>query len=157
MKIKRYSPDLCVQMAICDANYIRILKLLPEIRCDSLREIVIPGPDEADDLLFTLAVTESFRYTSTLLISQHYPDQVLPYYQRPEMQIRIYHDANTAEVISYQNHRYFKAGYLLRNLMMYQPDEQLQLNLFLGEWLSLCIAKGISNRRLSEDEPLSSL
>lgn len=153
MKLKRYSPDLCVQMATCDANYIRILKLLPEFGVGVTREIEIPcyqseglAEKVGENLIFELSVTEVFRYTSTLSIRQNFPKEQWPVYRRPEMQVRIYHDANTAEVVSYQNHRYFRASYLLPNNPMYQPDEKQQLNLFLGEWLALCLGKGISRR-----------
>ena len=60
------------------------------------------------------------------------------------MIIRVYHDAKTAEVTSYQNHKYFKAVYPLPNPYMYQCDEKEQLNLFLAEWLNLCINEGLS-------------
>lgn len=155
MKIKRYIPDLRIQMATCDANYIRMLKLLPTLTEGLERQIVVPGKTEGEDLLFTLVVTERFRYTSTILLTQDSPDSMLPWYRRPRMEVRIYHDANTAEVISYQNHRHFRAAGLLHNFLPYQPDEKQQLNLFLAEWLALCLDRGISDRNFLLGEPAS--
>jgi hypothetical protein len=66
-------------------------------------------------------------------------------YQAPEMIIRVYHDAKTAEVTSYQNHKFFKAVYPVPNQFMYHSDEKEQLNLFLAEWLNLCINEGMCN------------
>lgn len=145
MKIKRYSIDLSTQMAACDANYIRILKLLPRLSKDSVREVAIPGAGPVERIVFLIEVTESFKYTSTVRISQCLPDSGNAWFQPPEMLIRMYHDANTAEVISYQNHKFFKAVYPVPNRHMYHVNEKEQLNLFLTEWLNLCLDKGISN------------
>ncbi|HBX56798.1 MAG TPA: DUF1249 domain-containing protein, partial [Pseudomonas sp.] len=52
------------------------------------------------------------------------------------------HDARMAEVISAQSARRFRSIYPYPNAAMHQPDEKTQLNLFLGEWLSHCLACG---------------
>lgn len=144
MKIKRYSIDLSAQMAACDANYIRVLKLLPDLR-QGMREVAIPGSGPVERIVFLIEVIEQFRYTSTVRISQCVPQAGNDWFQPPEMLVRMYHDANTAEVISYQNHKFFKAVYPVPNRHMYHVNEKEQLNLFLTEWLNLCLEKGISN------------
>ena len=83
-------------------------------------------------------------------ISQRRPGTVHGIYQPPQMLVRIYHDANTAEVVAYQNHRHFKASYPVPNSHMYQVDEKDQLNRFLTEWLNLCLQKGVSNDEVNE-------
>lgn len=143
MRARRFTPDLHIQMAACDGNYIRLLKLLPGFQSGRERHVRVPGETPDRDLCFTLTVVESFRYTSTVNIEQHQPGAMMPYYRRPEMQVRVYHDAHTAEVVSYQNHRYFRLGPLFARSGLFQGDEKRQLNLFLGEWLSLCLEKGI--------------
>lgn len=142
MKIKRYSFDLCAHMAVCDANYFRILKLLPELDLFSRREIALLHPKFTQQMIVILEVIEKFKYTSTVKISQHCENNC-SHYAPPVMQIRMYHDAKTAEVLSYQNHRFFKSIYEVPNKNMYHPDEKEQLNRFLTEWLSLCLAKGL--------------
>ncbi|MBT8146491.1 MAG: DUF1249 domain-containing protein, partial [Gammaproteobacteria bacterium] len=62
----------------------------------------------------------------------------------PTMQVRVYHDACTAEVMSYQNHRNFQPHYSQPNPLMYQRDEKIQVNRFLGEWLTHCLRAGRS-------------
>ena len=62
----------------------------------------------------------------------------------PIMIVRVYHDASTAEVISSQGHKNFQPRYPLLNPKMYHTDEKKQVNLFLGEWLSLCLSEGRS-------------
>jgi len=199
MKIKPYTIDLSEQMAVCDANYIRLLKLLGSTRSLSRRIVGLPhlGPDSDQEKVFVcLEVQEDFKYTSTIRIRQLLSrdnlqpvDQAMPHdligqspaeqtieprnnpsereasgttdftvsdghhdskgrcvqYHTPEMMVRVYHDAKTAEVTSYQNHRYFKAIYSVPNQFMYQSDEKEQLNLFLAEWLNLCIDEGLSD------------
>lgn len=150
MKIKRYSINLSEQMAACDGNYIRILKLLPDLSAGRVREIAIPGAESVPHIVFVIEVLERFKYTSTLRISQRRPGAARDIYQPPEMLVRIYHDANTAEVVAYQNHRHFNAGYPAPNSQMYQADEKDQLNRFLTDWLNLCLQKGVCNDEMSE-------
>jgi len=60
----------------------------------------------------------------------------------PELEVRVYHDARMAEVVSAGASRHLLGRYPYPNQAMYQPDEKSQLNLFLGEWLSHCLACG---------------
>lgn len=170
MNLKRpYSIDLSAQMAVCDANFIRILQLLPNLQQGLKREIsfatelglntsrISGGVKGRNQFLTTIEVIESFKYTSTIRIVNAF-EQLgsarAEYYQAPEMLVRMYHDAKTAEVISYQQARYFKARYPLPNKHMYQADEKEQINFFLGEWLSFCLREGLcSNVSLAENLP----
>jgi uncharacterized protein len=191
MKVKNYTIDLSEQMAVCDANYIRLLKLLGNTRSVNQRIFELPDiglDDKREKVSVSLNVLEEFKYTSTISIRQissaANQEKFLKYesdsaaaekklgitktpelkklkkiteivenedgnnaahFSSPEMIIRVYHDAKTAEVTSYQNHKYFKAVYPLPNPYMYQCDEKEQLNLFLAEWLNLCINEGLSN------------
>lgn len=189
MKVKSYTIDLSEQMAVCDANYIRLLKLLGNTRSLNRRIVGLPhlGEDRDQEQVFVcLEVLEDFKYTSTIRVRQMLSrENEQPFteqtkqtsssdnhmsageaagstdvtvsagepeitgrcvqYHTPEMIVRVYHDAKTAEVTSYQNHRYFKAVYPVPNQFMYHSDEKEQLNLFLAEWLNLCINEGLSN------------
>src|SRR6056300_19860 len=188
MKVKSYTIDVSEQMAVCDANYIRLLKLLGNTRSVNQRIFELPDiglADKREKISVSLNVLEEFKYTCTISIRQissaanqqkflKYESDSAPaeiklgitkepelkkiteivenedgnnaaHFSSPEMIIRVYHDAKTAEVTSYQNHKYFKAVYPLPNPYMYQCDEKEQLNLFLAEWLNLCINEGLSN------------
>ena len=159
-------------MAECDANYIRLLKLVPELqayRDGSFADLERSGsaadqaaPEEPEKVLeglcneFCIAdidgtsdkvtveirILEAFRYTSTLEIVQR--PVLKQWMTNPSMLVRVYHDANTAEVVSYQGHRNLKPRYPQPNPRMYQPDEKMQVNRFLGEWLSHCLEVGRS-------------
>ena len=166
---KPYSIDLSAQMAVCDANFIRILQLLPNLQLGLKRDINFTSElglntkrvNRKTDFLTTIEVIESFKYTSTIRIVNSYDpleselgSETEAYYQAPEMLVRMYHDAKTAEVISYQQARYFKARYPLPNKSMYQADEKEQINFFLSEWLSFCLREGLcSSASLAENLP----
>ncbi|MEK9647514.1 MAG: DUF1249 domain-containing protein [Gammaproteobacteria bacterium] len=160
MNVKPYTIELSEQMAVCDANYIRLLKLMG--RSDSFdknkkRMVALPVLGQGlreEQVYVSLEVQEEFKYTSTISVkqllgsrenSQEKIEGIPAYYNAPEIIIRVYHDAKTAEVVSYQNHNNFKAIYPVPNRFMYQSDEKEQLNLFLAEWLNLCINEGLSN------------
>ena len=66
----------------------------------------------------------------------------LPWLPTPRLEVRVYHDARMAEVVGAEHARRFRSVYPYPNVDMHQPDEKSQLNLFLGEWLSHCLACG---------------
>ncbi len=61
------------------------------------------------------------------------------------MEIRLYHDARMAEVISSQDIHQVKPRYDYPNKHMHQQDEKQQINQFLNEWLHLCLEHGQVN------------
>ena len=62
----------------------------------------------------------------------------------PQMTVRVYHDAQSAEIVSYQQQNRFHSVYEYPNKRMRQKDEKVQLNQFLGEFLNYSLAQGIS-------------
>ncbi len=89
-----------------------------------------------------ITVLEAFKYTTTLEIVQR--PVLREWMTNPSMLIRVYHDASTAEVVSYQGHKNLQVRYPQPNAKMYQSDEKGQVNQFLGEWLSHCLTVGQS-------------
>ncbi|OPX56200.1 hypothetical protein SAMN02745127_00712 [Oceanospirillum multiglobuliferum] len=130
---KNYVAELKRQMAECDANYLRLMRLLPDLeRCEHWQFAI---SDESVDLgVLNINVTERSRYTTLLRIYQQ--DPWGEWLDQPELSVRLYHDARMAEVVGYQKQRHFEGRYLYPNPKMRQPDEKLQINLFLGEWLA---------------------
>lgn len=130
---ERYRVDLSRLQAVCEANYARLMRLLPDMRTSSdSRRVALSSGEHALGVL-NLEVTESCPYTTTLLARQEHN---LPWLPLPQMQIRVYHDARMAEVIAAEHTRRFRSIYPYPNPAMHQPDEKNQLNLFLGQWLS---------------------
>lgn len=135
---ERYRVDLVELQAACEANYARLLRLLPDMReAQGERRVALSQGDLLLGVL--LRVTENCPYTTTLEVRQEHS---LPWLPVPRLEVRAYHDARMAEVIGAENARRFRGSYPYPNAAMHQPDEKTQLNLFLGEWLSHCIACG---------------
>lgn len=136
---ERYRVDLVELQTACEANYARLMRLLPHMRerTESRRVALSQG----EHLLGVLAldVLESCPYTTTLRVRQEHS---LPWLPVPQLEVRVYHDARMAEVVSAENTRRLHIRYPYPNAAMHQPDEKNQLNLFLGEWLSHCLACG---------------
>ena len=136
---ERYRVDLLELQAACEANYVRLMRLLPDMRNDpDTRRIAMSQGDRLLGVL-VLTVTESCPYTTTVQVRQ---EHCLPWLPVPKMDVRVYHDARMAEVISAENARRIRGIYSYPNAQMHQPDEKNQLNLFLGEWLGHCLACG---------------
>ena len=141
----RYSIDLAAQQAECEANYARLLQLLPDMAEVDHRDFAIPMPGDTQARRFRLSVTERCKYTTMLELSQLPADSTLPWQGgAADFSLRVYHDARMAEVVSYNHHRNLRASYDYPNRGMYQRDEKIQLNRFLGEWLSHCLTHGHS-------------
>ncbi|WP_312963057.1 DUF1249 domain-containing protein [Stutzerimonas nitrititolerans] len=135
----RYRVDLLELQAACEANYLRLMRLLPQMHTSQdTRRVAMSQGDRLLGVL-VLQVLENCPYTSTLRITQ---EHCLPWLPVPQMEVRVYHDARMAEVICAENTRRFRGIYAYPNAQMHQPDEKTQLNLFLGEWLGHCLACG---------------
>lgn len=150
---RRYVPDLQQMAAVCEGNFVRLNKLLPDFALGAEQTFIIygdsdqdPQPGEERCASVTLRVVESFTYTSGIEVIQH---GLCPaWIQPPKMLVRIYHDACSAEVISYQNQKRIHGRYQYPNPEMRLPDEKAQLNQFLAEWLTHCIRYGHANLAL---------
>lgn len=136
---RKYVPDLSRQGALCEANYARLLKLLPDLDVQDLREYRISW--QGRGALVRLEVEERFRYTSTVLVSQQFDDQSR-WLESPQLLVRLYHDARMAEVLCIRQRRQLSGRYAYPNPRMHQPDEKAQLNAFLGECLNQCLSHG---------------
>lgn len=136
---ERYRVDLPALQATCEANYLRLMRLLPNMR-EPLqgRRVALSQGDHLYGVM-VIEVQENCPYTTTLILSQ---EQHNPWLPLPRMQVRVYHDANMAEVIEAEHARRFQGRYSYPNALMHQPDEKAQINGFLGEWLAHCLACG---------------
>lgn len=138
---ERYKVDLPAQMAECEANYLRLSKLLSSLTQNEYRFLTSRGQQQS---LHLLHVLERSPYTTTLQLSQ-VPVSVSPVWLKmPRLTVRMYHDAKLAEVLAWEGHKRLRPRYEYPNQAMYHCDEKHQLNQFLGEWLSLCLAEGLT-------------
>lgn len=146
--LKRHNPcqaDFTALVAVCEINYWRLRKLLlpvfPSFREGAAFVLRMPGLSPGTERQFLLQVTERSPYTSTLEFSE-IPENLSPWGLSPRLVVRIYHDARTSEVISFQGQRHFLGRYEYPNALMRQRDEKLQLNNLLADWLNHCLQQG---------------
>lgn len=140
---RRYVPKLANMHQVCEGNYGRMLRLLPD--CDT-QDLEYQFKVNTS-LQYTIKIVECSRYTSTLEMSQK--SQIGFEFLRPVVQVRLYHDAKMAEVLSAQNIGSLKPSYQYPNIKMYQKNEKEMVNLFLAEWLQFCLAQ--SNQLYSSE------
>ncbi len=144
---RRYVPDLRSDMAECDSNYIRLLRLFPALVTEDSIEFGIEGTTE-DGAIVSIVITERCPFTTMATVRVTNEDDK-PWVKWPVLEVRLYHDVKSAEVVSFQRHRNFKYRYSTPNPQMYQPDEKSQINRFLGELLTFCIERGRSLEAVS--------
>lgn len=141
-------------MACCEANYFRLLDLFSELHSEDERRIGLSFGAEVEVVLMVLERTS---YTTLLSITQRQTGtgEVLDTrsertdksvtvrcFKPPVLTVRLYHDAQIAEVITYGSNRGVRPKNAYPNQHMFQPDEKRQWNHFLEEWLVLCRQHG---------------
>lgn len=144
---RRYVPDLVSDMAECDSNYIRLLRLFPNLVEDDFLRFGIEGT-MSDGATVTIVIAERCPFT-TMLSVRVSNEEDKPWVKWPLLEVRLYHDVKSAEVVSFQRHRNFQYRYTTPNRHMFQPDEKSQINRFLGELLTFCIEHGHSLETVS--------
>lgn len=134
-----YVTDLRTLQGECSANYLRLIRLVGDMEEGQHRSIALG--DKGHNTLH-LYIHENAPYTTMVHVSQTGPmDHLL---ESPKMRVHLYHDVRMAEVTNFQRERHFQGRYRYPNPRMHQPDEKLQLNRFLGEWLAHGLAHGRS-------------
>jgi uncharacterized protein YqiB (DUF1249 family) len=137
---RRYKMNLPAHMAECDANYLRLRKLFPDLGETDAAAIGVEFSGAR--LEVRLNVLERSPYTTLVELKQ---EPKVPFNRKASITIRLYHDARSAEVVEYQGRRHFlRAVYDYPNADMRQPDEKAQINRFLGEYLSFCLTHGVA-------------
>lgn len=137
-----YVPDLIADMAECDANYIRLQQLFPDMDTEDDIRFGI-RTRTADGATVTVQITERCPFTSMVSVRVE-ADNDRPLIRWPNLELRIYHDVKSAEVVRFERHQNFRFRYATPNEHMFQPDEKSQINRFLGELLTYCIEHGYS-------------
>ena len=183
---KKYRFDIKRMMADCEANYARLCQLLrgkelserasvaysiggAGARGQSAISAASVGAQPASETEqratnFNLTVTEQHRFSTCVQLDIDQPCLELDINGLGVIQftVMIYHDVRMVEVINCNRRRANLASYPFINDVMFLPDEKAQQNRFLGEWLGLCLAQGLSEpvsfefarQTLSAGEPL---
>ncbi|MCF2859005.1 DUF1249 domain-containing protein [Pseudoalteromonas sp. SMS1] len=130
----RYVQSLPKYITLCEHNYLRALKVMPEEEVGNQCQIKMGAMD------FFIAVDAVAKYTTDISIRQKHA--LSSHIGEFELAVRLYHDARVAEVIQHNYHQKVKPSYRYPNPNMHHKDEKYQLNAFLADWLLACIERG---------------
>lgn len=134
---KKYVPDIAELNRVCEHNFVLLARMVK-----SWEQAAVSQFETSQFAIFQIKVTEASKFTTHVEMRQL--SASMPDLMQPKVLIRVYHDAKMAEVISSQNASRIQPSYLYPNPQMHQPDEKMQINQFLNEWLKYCLQCGLA-------------
>jgi uncharacterized protein YqiB (DUF1249 family) len=124
-------------MELYECNYICLRNLVPDL--DVMPDDVCSRIDGVLDL--HLRIVERCKFTTTLNLSYMFHDKE-GRFPAPDMQVRMYHDAQVGEVISCGRRRGVRHASYNRMFNSYTLVEKWRMNRFLQKWLGYCLMQG---------------
>ncbi len=124
-------------MELYELNYIQLRRLIPDL--DSLPDHDVSCAAGALDL--HLSVVERNKYTTTLYLTYQFDDKA-GVVAAPDVVVRMYHDAQLAEVISRGRRRGRDNAEYDRLHNNYPLETKWKVNRFLHKWLGYCLHHG---------------
>ena len=130
-------PKTSHQLAVCEANFLRLKRVLQNFSKNSYFFEVVNPDSSSDSICFHIL----HRTKHTLIVEAK---QIIKLKKIENLVIRIHIslDANLAEVISFQGEK--AVPYFMKVLKTQSKDEKIQQNRFLTEWLESIFANGLS-------------
>jgi uncharacterized protein YqiB (DUF1249 family) len=129
--------DLPALMELYELNYIQLRRLVPDL--DAVRDRSVSKLNGALDLYLT--IRERTRYTTTLNLSYYFAESG-DGYLAPDVVVRMYHDAQLAEVISHSRRHGRSPAEYDRFHNRYPLETKWHVNRFLHKWLGYCLHQG---------------
>lgn len=126
--------DLPALMELYELNYIQLRQLVPDL--DAIQDHSVSRVNGALNLHLT--VRERCKYTTTLHLTYQFNDEAGEF-PAPDIVVRMYHDAQVAEVISRGRKRSRRADEYDRFHHRYSIETKWQVNRFLHKWLGYCL------------------
>ncbi len=139
MGMKRYIPDLSKHAALCEANFVRLQRLLNGAVDSEFQFCWIDQHQNQIDV--DIKIIERFKYTTTIQLTKTLHSVPAPL-NSVELTVRIYDDARMAEVVTLSQGKQLAGVYRYPNEKMYQIDEKEQANHYLAEWLTHLMSHG---------------
>ena len=130
-------PKTSHQLAICEANFLRLKKILNSFSLNKYLFETI-NPDSSSNPV-SFCVIHRTRHTLIIEAKQKIK---LKKIESIIIRIQISLDAKLAEVISFQGER--AVPYFMKIIKTQSRDEKIQQNRFLTEWLENIFANGIN-------------
>ncbi|MCL1126427.1 DUF1249 domain-containing protein [Shewanella surugensis] len=142
-KKTKYQPNISRYLALCGRNYINILRWLPQI---SFKGDIWQIQGEYGRL--NVRLLEDTPYTQVINISRNINVNPLSLEKMnrvnssellaiPHISVRIFHDAQLAEVLTSQQISQLRPVYDYPNVEMHHEDEKYRVNAFLEELLKI--------------------
>ncbi len=125
------------QLAICEANFLRLKKILNNFSLNKYLFETINPDSSSNPISFN--IIHRTKHTLTIEAKQKIK---LKKMENLIIRIQISLDAKLAEVISFQGER--AVPYFMKVLKTQSRDEKIQQNRFLTEWLENIFANGIN-------------
>jgi uncharacterized protein YqiB (DUF1249 family) len=141
-----YSVDLIKQMAECDANYIRLLKLVPHLQAYRDKSFVemamLNNTGREKDIIGQLKNSdEPEKLLEGLFVEFCIADET-SFGSRVTVEIEIVEAFKYTTTLEIRQKPVF-------GKWMYHSDEKMQVNMFLGEWLTHSLKVGRSTELVS--------
>ena len=130
-------PKTSHQLAVCEANFLRLKKILNNFSANKYLFETINHDSSSNPISFSVI----HRTKHTLIIEAKQKIK-LKKMESLIIRIQISLDAKLAEVISFQGER--AVPYFMKVLRTQSRDEKIQQNRFLTEWLENIFANGIN-------------
>lgn len=130
-------PKTSHQLAICEANFLRLKKILNNFSLNKYLFETINPDSSSNPISFN--IIHRTKHTLTIEAKQKIK---LKKMESLIIRIQISLDAKLAEVISFQGER--AVPYFMKVLKTQSRDEKIQQNRFLTEWLENIFANGIN-------------
>jgi len=121
-------------MALYESNYLRLDWLLDDM--DFLKGDYISDTDS--DFPLYLSVKEVCRYTTSIHLTYWFADEGPELIADPDLDIRIYHDARMAEVMSCRHNRRHKVLKQFDTNHGSELSRRWARNMMLNKWLEYC-------------------
>ncbi len=118
-------------MDLYEQNYIRLRCLIPSM---DIADIMVSQVEGYSDL--HLSIKERCKYTTILNLTYQFKQKDKISLFLPDLNIRVYHDAKTAEVQNRQS----RVHQILSNKG--SIEHQHKLNRFFYKWLGYCLYQG---------------
>lgn len=129
--------DFAGLMDIYEQNYIRLRRLIPDLAA--------VGPTDVSRVTAALdlhlQIVERCKYTTTLVLTYRFEDD-LGWFPAPDLEARIYHDAQAAEVVACGRLKGVRSAEYDRLRNRYSLDQKWQINRFFQKWLGYCLRQG---------------
>ncbi len=133
----RSTPDLPALINLHESNYLRLMRLIPDLR--RLRGTVVSRVSGALDLY--LSIDECYKYTTNLMLTYCFRD-VSGMVLEPRARICVYHDVRAVDLVSHCRRRRSRKLFPWRSGHMPELQRRWEMNRFLYKWLRFCTHQG---------------